>query len=408
MGKNWKSQKGRNERGGGNDDKTSSSNRDNRDNNSNKTWRVVNDLPSCKGLRMVLGTCDAAREREASKELVNLFNQVIEEINIEKPTSNTSVTTNTADDNNNHNQEKSIQSILQEELNEVRAQASSVTQNVMSINTNVKGIVCIKFLRSTDSPLEVVQRVFQKVKDQKQAYLRNAVRIIPFDRVFYPNEEELNENIEKLMNPTSPTLAPSASSSGIQSDPVIIESKTADDTSNIKEEPDATWTDTEVVAVAVAPTSSSVSLKRKLDDTQLNSESNDEDTQMNKVVVGSTTDTATATATVTTVPDSSSTAVITSSAINTSSSSSAQQTIQPLRISSKHPYSYVVQFKARNHNTIHKGHANTAVARVVPPNSKQCVTTKCQVYLSVVFSYYYYCCIYYFVHIYTCLYTCRQ
>ena len=39
-----------------------------------------NDLPSCRGMGIVVGSCDNAREREASKELVNLFNEHIEEL----------------------------------------------------------------------------------------------------------------------------------------------------------------------------------------------------------------------------------------------------------------------------------------------------------------------------------------
>ena len=34
------------------------------------------DLTSCRGLACVIGTSDTAREREASKELVNILNQV--------------------------------------------------------------------------------------------------------------------------------------------------------------------------------------------------------------------------------------------------------------------------------------------------------------------------------------------
>lgn len=37
-----------------------------------------NALGDCRGYGCVMGTCDAARERETSKELVNLLTQAIE------------------------------------------------------------------------------------------------------------------------------------------------------------------------------------------------------------------------------------------------------------------------------------------------------------------------------------------
>ena len=41
-----------------------------------------NALGDCRGFGCVMGTCDAARERETSKELVNLLTQAIEFQNV--------------------------------------------------------------------------------------------------------------------------------------------------------------------------------------------------------------------------------------------------------------------------------------------------------------------------------------
>lgn len=358
MGKNWRPRRGRNEKSAGDEQLNGEG--------AKPTWRVVNDLPSCKGLSMVIGTCDAAREREASKELVNLFNQIVEEINSEKPASEDHINAEES------NQAKSIQSILQEELDEIRAQSSSTTQRVMSINTNVKGIVCIKFLKSSDSPLEVVQRVFQKVRDNKEACLRYTVRIIPFERVFYPCEEELNENIEQLMttNSETSTVAVATKNGGSESSGVVESSAVSS-----KDDGSLTWTESAAKA-EVGTSTKSLSQKRKFEDASLEDADADADaaaeTQMNKVVV---------------VGASSSSGTVDSSQIESTvpTTSSEKRTIQPIRTSSRHPYSYLVQFKARNHNVLHKGHAYAAVARVVPPNSKLCVTTKCQVKISKTF-----------------------
>lgn len=97
----------------------------NKRNNDNK-----NDLSSCRGYSVVIATCEPAREREGTKELNTLLLQEIEKIDAENAANNT---TTTSIDNSS----KSIQSLLEEELEEIRGQRHEATQQVMSINTGI-------------------------------------------------------------------------------------------------------------------------------------------------------------------------------------------------------------------------------------------------------------------------------
>jgi hypothetical protein len=92
-----------------------------------------NDMSSCRGYCAVLATCEAAREREASKELATLLLQEIEKIDAENAANNN--TTN--NDNTNTTSSKSIQSLLEEELEEIRGQRHEGTQQVMSVKTGI-------------------------------------------------------------------------------------------------------------------------------------------------------------------------------------------------------------------------------------------------------------------------------
>jgi len=96
-------------------------------NNDNK-----NDLSSCRGYSVVIATCEPAREREGSKELNTLLLQEIEKIDAENA-ANINTNANTTSDISS----KSIQSLLEEELEEIRGQRHEATQQVMSINTGI-------------------------------------------------------------------------------------------------------------------------------------------------------------------------------------------------------------------------------------------------------------------------------
>ena len=182
MGKNWKGpggggRGGRGGRGGGGSS---------------------NDTSSCKGHGAIMGTCDAARERETSKEMVNLLNQAIE---------NLFPAPQTAAEDEQEPYGGSVKDMLAQEISQVRKQKHSATQNVMSVDTKVKGIVMIKIMRKDLCALELVKAIFDRVKREKEPCSRHVVRIIPLQRVFFPDNNHLSDNIASIVLSAYPGAA---------------------------------------------------------------------------------------------------------------------------------------------------------------------------------------------------------
>ena len=203
-----------------------------------------NDSSSCKGYGVIIGTCDAARERETSKELVNLLNQAIEDMPFEGATnaphqkdagtdepnggaasssssssssSNSSSSSSSSSSNSSSSSSsssssggsgscagESIKDMLANEIAQVKQQSHAATQNFISINTRVKGLVMIKIMRKDLCPVRLVESIFQRVKVDKVPCSRHVVRMIPLQRVFYPNEQELLDNVSSLLKSTFP------------------------------------------------------------------------------------------------------------------------------------------------------------------------------------------------------------
>lgn len=183
MGKNWKG--GRGGGGGGG----------------------AADLGSCRGLGVVIGTCDAARERETSKELLNLFTQMLEDL---EPSASASAASPAADSEDNVSDEsndddcgagqESVASMLAKELSGLRGKKATLSQPFMSVQTGVKGIVLIKILKNSICPVGLVKSVFRKVRSEGLALTRHVVRLIPLQRVFFPNESDLTDNVQHLVS----------------------------------------------------------------------------------------------------------------------------------------------------------------------------------------------------------------
>lgn len=182
MGKNWKGpgggRGGRGGRGGGGSS---------------------NDTSSCKGHGAIMGTCDAARERETSKEMVNLLNQAIETLY--------PATQMVTEDVEQESWGGSVKDMLAQEISQVRKQKHSATQNVMSVDTKVKGIVMIKIMRKDLCALELVKAIFDRVRREKEHCSRHVVRIIPLQRVFFPDNNNLSDNIASIVLSAYPGAA---------------------------------------------------------------------------------------------------------------------------------------------------------------------------------------------------------
>ena len=185
---------------------------------SSSSWNKApqsNDSASCKGYSVILGTCDAARERETSKELVNLLNQAIEGLPpppsmLDTDDGNDEGTSDVdADDgvgvaSSSSSSSSSIKDMLAMEIAQVKHQSHAATQNFMSINTRIKGVVMIKIMRKDLDAVQLVESIFERVQKEKMPCSRHVVRLIPLQRVFYPNEQELVDNVNLLLKNTFP------------------------------------------------------------------------------------------------------------------------------------------------------------------------------------------------------------
>lgn len=168
----------------------------------NRSYNNTNDTSSCRGHYVVLATCDAAREREGSKELVNLLQQAIEVLypllltaSCEKIVSTISDPSDETKTSKTSSAAVSIQQLLAEEIASVKNQAHKQTQLVVSIKTEVKGLVLAKIMHPEICPVSLVKEIFNRVRREAKPCSRYLARFIPLQRVFYPNEVELLQNM---------------------------------------------------------------------------------------------------------------------------------------------------------------------------------------------------------------------
>eukprot|EP01038_Epipyxis_sp_PR26KG_P009893 gene9893-13307_t len=152
-----------------------------------------NDVSSCRNHSVVIGTCDVARERESTKELMNIINVAIEEedkrnpVKVSGPSVSTDVDVNIDPVPFNN---VSIKDLLQSEIQEVRQQRHVANKDVVSINVGIQGLVLVKIMRSDLCVVKLVKSVFDKIRISKLPCCRHLVRLIPLQKVFFPNEEE--------------------------------------------------------------------------------------------------------------------------------------------------------------------------------------------------------------------------
>lgn len=166
------------------------------------------DLGSCKGHGVVLATCDAAKEREASKELCNVITDAVEQL---YPEDVGDSSTNDADED--YEQKLSMEEMIKREVEGLKHAPSSSSgnkknfQKVVSIKTDVKGLVLLKLTSKNHCPLRIVKHIMDLVRSEKRAFTRYAVRLIPLQVVFYPNDVELKEGMNELLSRNIPELA---------------------------------------------------------------------------------------------------------------------------------------------------------------------------------------------------------
>jgi len=141
----------------------------------------------------------AQRSREASKELVNLLTQCLEEMGIESASSDSSSSSSAPADSDNV-REKSVQEILAEEIAQTkgnRFKASS--QPFVTLQTGIKGVIIAKICRKDVGPCALIDAILARVTRDKQPVSRYIARIIPLEKLFFPDTESLQLNVRQLM-----------------------------------------------------------------------------------------------------------------------------------------------------------------------------------------------------------------
>jgi hypothetical protein len=170
------------------------------------------DFSSCRGYGIILATCDAARERETSKELVNIVNDAIERVYPESLIDKRNEETEEAVAKDVPSSSSSLAALLKQEISEAKERKSSKHLTVFSIQTGVKGITLVKLLKREYCPVKLVTDIFAHIEKEKQSFTRYAVRLIPLQYVFFPKEEEFVENINLILGHSEPLTASSSSS----------------------------------------------------------------------------------------------------------------------------------------------------------------------------------------------------
>lgn len=163
--------------------------------NNNHNYQS-NDFASCRGYGVIIGTCDAAREREANKELLNILSNEIEmnpelyksqDIDLVKKT------------NENENNSMSIEDMLKNEINDIQKNTHTL-KHFISINTGIKGIVLVKVNHKQICPVMLLKSIFNRIKTNKEQISRHLARVIPLQICFFPTENDLISNINLLID----------------------------------------------------------------------------------------------------------------------------------------------------------------------------------------------------------------
>ena len=177
MGKNWRGDRGsRGGRGGG---------------------PMANGLQSCRGHAIIIGTCDVVRERESNKELLSLLNEAVDQLQeqgeLAKPDAEEE------DEDEGEGLEGNMADMLAAEIKQVK-EKKGLTQDFFCVNSGIKGVILIKFMRKDVCPVRLLKMIFDRVRDEKQSYSRHLCRLVPCSNCFYPNGKEIVQNIRELMS----------------------------------------------------------------------------------------------------------------------------------------------------------------------------------------------------------------
>jgi hypothetical protein len=171
-----------------------------------------NDFSSCRGFAVIMGTCDAAREREATKELINILTTETE-MNHDLVSSE-EMDHSKVDDvhgslkgdlsNTSSSNSLSVEDILKNEINEIKQHrnngSNSSIQFFTSINTGIKGIVLVRVNRKSLCPVRLLKSLFDRIRFTKLQVSRYLAKVIPLQICFFPTEVDLVATLKLVID----------------------------------------------------------------------------------------------------------------------------------------------------------------------------------------------------------------
>lgn len=163
-----------------------------------------NDITSCRGHGIFLATCQSARERETSRELVTLITDTIEDI---YPMETVPV----AQVEEQDERTLSVEELIRREVAAAKGgnqsgKNNAHAQKAVSISTDVKGIVIIKLMKKRFCPVRILSHIMEKIERERSPLTRYVVRLIPLQITFFPKDDELAYNIPYLLHPHLPGI----------------------------------------------------------------------------------------------------------------------------------------------------------------------------------------------------------
>lgn len=160
-----------------------------------KTWNkkggggsVTSNLSAARGFGCVISTCDVNRAQEGSKELLNLLTQTIEVVY--PHILNEGSSSRHTEDGKHLSMEDALALEIQKTMN---------TKVVQSLQTGVKGLICVKICHHDVNPVVLVRHIFDNVRKTGMACARHLCRVVPLEKVFFANEDEFKLHAKLLV-----------------------------------------------------------------------------------------------------------------------------------------------------------------------------------------------------------------
>lgn len=165
---------------------------------------------------MIMGTCDAAREREATKELINILTTETEmnhdlvgsdEMDRSKVDDVHGSSKGESSSSSSSSNSLSVEDILKNEINEIKQQrhngsnsSNNSIQFFTSINTGIKGIVLVRVNCKSLCPVRLLKSLFDRIRSSKLQVSRYLAKVIPLQICFFPTEVDLVSTLKLVID----------------------------------------------------------------------------------------------------------------------------------------------------------------------------------------------------------------